>query len=270
VVEGRNLIVTERFLGWDVDVRSDARVAAKELLQGKVDVLSTFGFTAADILKQSTREVPIVFGYVNDPVATGLVDSLARPGGNITGVTRQGVDVIEKRLDLLKTTVPGLRRVGVLVYESLQRTPFVVDELKGAASRMGLEPQLVEVDSSNLAAAVSALKTGRVQAIMPILGLNARNEAALIQVAAEYRWPTIFVEPHAARNGGLIGYGEDSEAHSRRQARMVARVLDGAKPADLPIERPTTFKLVINLKTAKLLGLKIPPLFLLRADEVIE
>ena len=109
-----------------------------------------------------------------------------------------------------------------------------------------------------------------VTAIMPILGLSAKNEAALIKVTAEHRWPTIFAEPHAALNGGLIGFGEDSEAHSRRHARMVARVLHGARPADLPIERPTSFRLVINLKTAKALGLTIPPSVLLRADQVIE
>jgi putative ABC transport system substrate-binding protein len=268
-VEGQNLIVEERFLNWDKSTVPDPALLARELLERRVDVLATFHFAAVRTLKQLTSYVPITFSYLNDPVGMGLVASYARPGGNVTGVALAGVDSMGKRLEMLKEIVPALRRVGVLTYPyTLQPA---LDELQRSAAQLGIQPHVVVVDGAvDFPRAVSGFKAQKVGAVLPLFDLHAIQEPIWMKVAAEHRWPTMYGNPHAAGRGGLIAYGEDYADHIRRHARLVVKVLSGRKPADLPIERPTLLKLAINLKTAKALGLTIPPSLLLRADQVIE
>jgi putative tryptophan/tyrosine transport system substrate-binding protein len=247
---------------------------ADELVALKVDVIVVGGQPHALAAKQATGTIPIVFVAVGDPVESGLVASLARPGGNVTGVSSVGLDLVGKRLEQLKQAVPGVSRVAVL-HNPGERTEkdrlTEAREAEVAARAMGVRLQFVEARRpSDFDRAFSEIRA-RADALT-VLGTstfyNARGR--LVDLAAKHRLPTMYVAREYVEAGGLMSYGADTADWFRRAATYVDKILKGAKPADLRVEQPTKFELVINLKTAKALGLTIPQTLLLRADQIIE
>ena len=243
---------------------------AAELVALKVDVIVAGGNPQVLAAKQATRTLPIVFTGVGDPVSMGLVTSLARPDGNVTGLTLStGPELIGKRLELLKQAVPGLSRVAVL----LQRTDR--DILKGAeAAARALEVRLQVVEargSADFDRAFSDMTRARAGALSVLGGAMFANERGrLVDLAAKNRLPAVYPNRDYVDAGGLMSYGPNVADLWRRAATYVDKILKGAKPADLPVEQPTKFELVINLKAAKAIGLTIPPSVLGRADELIQ
>ena len=268
-VEGRNITIEYR---WGDG--KDERVAGlvSDLMNLKVDMFLTHGVLATRTARNASATIPIVCFDCGDLVATGLVESLSRPGGNITGVTLIHPDMSGKRLELLKEMIPGLARVAVL-YNSAN--PVVESELRSTqdAARM-LKLQLESIglkDPSAVEGAVTSITPERADALMVLSDaafLGRRQQIA--ELAATNRLPTIFWTGDYAKAGGLVGYGPDGVALARLAASYVDKILKGAKPKDLPIEQPTKFELVFNLKAANALRLTIPPALLGRADEVIE
>ena len=267
-VEGKNIAIEYRF----ADDKLDRLPAlAEELVRLKVDVLVTPGTPGALALKKATRTIPIVFTDVTDPVATGLVDSLARPGGNITGYTSVETALAGKRLELLKETVPKLLRVAVLWDP---QNPSSAQEWKAtqtAAVNLGLQLHSMEVRSADkyenaFKEAVKARSTALAACSTP---LAASNQERIVELAAKNRLPAIYVQGSFVVSGGLMSYGADRTERYKRVAVFVDKILKGAKPADLPVEQPKKFEFIINLKTAKQIGLTIPPNVLARADRVI-
>jgi putative ABC transport system substrate-binding protein len=253
--EGRN----ERF----------AEIAA-EFVRLKVDVIVA-GAAGALAAKEATSVIPIVFAGAADPVGVGLVASLARPGGNLTGLSLQNADLAGKRVELLREIVPGLRRLAVLANAGNPNAMPEMREAQAAARKFGLEALAVEIrHAADIAPVLDALK-GRADALYvcgdPLVATNRKQISAF---ALGARLPTLYVDRESVADGGLISYGTDFSDQFRRAADFVDKILRGAKPGDLPVEQPTKFDLIINLTTAKALGLKIPEAFLLRADEVIE
>ena len=244
---------------------------AAELVRLKVDVIVTSGPSAVGAARDATRTIPIVMGRMDDVDAYGFVTNLAHPGGNITGLSFQTGELAGKWVQLLKEAVPALSRVAVIW--DAAGTANQRQTARDAARVLGLEVQVVEVKGAgDLDRAVGTAKSRRAEALA-ILASPALtiNQARLAKLAAESRLPTIYYHRGFAEAGGLLSYGPKiSDFSWRRAAVFVDKILKGAKPADLPIEQPTTFELVINLKTAKALGLTIPPSLLLRADHVIE
>jgi putative tryptophan/tyrosine transport system substrate-binding protein len=222
-------------------------------------------------LLQATRSVPIVFVVVPDPVGSGFVKSMARPGGNVTGLSSQTSETAGKRVDLLRDLIPGLRRLATLVDVDNPLTDLDTGEMQRAARSVGLDVAAFEIRrAEDIASAFDALQ-GRAQALyiiaVPIL---FANRIRINVFAAAARLPTMWTQQEAVEAGGLLSYGANWQARWRRAADLVDKVLRGANPSDIPVEQPTKFDLVINLSTAKALGLKVPEPFLLRADEVIE
>jgi putative ABC transport system substrate-binding protein len=265
-VEGKNTVIEFRWADGDLD-RLPALAA--ELVRLKVDVLVTHaeGTRAAG---RATASIPIVMAVTADAMGTGLVASLARPGGNVTGSTILIPEISAKRLELLKAAVPHITRVAVLVRKDSYWKTFL-QMLQSTGKAMSLTMQFFEVRGpAEFESAFSEMAKARVDALVvseePIL---IANRKAIAELAAKYRWPSSgFVG--VAEAGGLIGYGIYGPEVYRHAAVLVDKILKGAKPGELPIEQPTKFKLVINLKTAKALGLVIPQSLLLRADEVIQ
>ena len=221
--------------------------------------------------KQATSVIPIVFAAASDPVGTGLVASLARPGGNVTGLSLQFTDLAGKRLELLRTVLPDLRRLAILVNASSPATALEVAEVHAMAGTFGLEVVAPEVRRpEDIAPAFEALK-GRVEALYVVNDpLVDTNRVRINTLALAARLPTLHGDREHVAAGGLMSYGASFTDLFRRAGDLVDEVLHGAKPADIPVEQPTKFDLVINLTTAKALGLEIPPTLLARADEVIE
>ena len=246
---------------------------AAELVRLKVDVIVAGGRGTVEAAQMATAAIPIVMVIAADPVGSGFVASLARPGGNITGLTVQYRDVAGKRLQLLKEAVPTLARVAV-VWESggspgARRS--VSEAMATAATALGLQLQAVEVRSPrDLDGAFTAATRNRAGAAVVGGPIAFAHRAQIAQLAIKRRLPVVGPSSVYAEGGCLMGYGPSYTDHTRRAAYFVDRILKGAKPADLPIEQPTKFELVINLKTAKALGLTIPPSLLQRADQVIE
>jgi putative ABC transport system substrate-binding protein len=268
-VEGQNLATEYR---WAHGRYEQLPHLATELVRLPVDVLVTISTPAAQAAKEATTTRPIVMMFVSDAVDEGLVASLARPGGNLTGVSSTYDALIGKRLELLKAVVPGLSRVAVLYNPTFSGTALAVPETLASARKLGVTPHLVEIRApGELVHAFEAMMRAHAEALMvladPLLLMYARGIADL---AIRHRLPTMFEERSPVEAGGLMVYGVHWGAIVRRAATYVDKLLKGAKPADLPVEQPTTFELVINLKTAKALGLTIPPTLLARADEVIE
>jgi len=272
-LEGQNIALEWRQAEGQLD-----RLAtlAAELVALKVDIILSAGGTATALAaKGATGTIPIVMGTAGDPVRSRLVASLARPGGNITGLSIQGFELNLKRLELLKQAVPKISRVGFLWAPGIQPGDVAEaawEELQTGAQSLGMTLQRQEVRSRNdFRAAFSTLAKERANTLL--VANTAPLTAHLTEIAelaASHRLPAI-AEPSAfARAGGLLAYGVSYSDMYRRAAGYVDRILKGAKPADLPIEQPTKFELVVNLRTAKALGLTIPPLVLARADEVIE
>jgi len=266
--EGQNILVEPRWAKGQLDRFPDL---AAELVRIKVDVIVAGGNQAVKAAKQATRTIPIVM-VSGDAVADGLVSSLARPGGNVTGVTIFSSELAAKRLELLKETVPGLTHVAILWNSANPGTALQVREAKRAAQALGLEVQSVEVrDPKELGRAFQLAAKGRAGALLVVsdAGFDA-HRVRIAELSAKAKLPTIHAFKIHVEAGGLMSYGQNISDMFRRAALYVDKILKGAKPADRPVEQATKFELVINLKTAKALGLTIPPSLLARADEVIQ
>jgi putative ABC transport system substrate-binding protein len=246
-----------------------AAAIAADLVRREVDIIVAVATPAAHAAKSATAIIPIVMS-VADPLATGLVASLARPGGNLTGVSTTSPDLAGKRLEMLRELRPGLGRIVFLGAANDPNTPTFVHETQAAANLIGvhLQPLLVTGPDEFEAAFASMIKQGSEGLIVQPLFVGHRSELA--KLAARHRLPMIADQVVFAKAGGLVAYGVSRQVMFRRQAFYVDKILRGAKPPDLPIEQPTKFELVINLKTATALGIEVPPTLLARADEVIE
>jgi putative tryptophan/tyrosine transport system substrate-binding protein len=269
-VEGKNVTFERRSAHDQLTRLADL---ADELARVKVDVLLTPGGNGALALKKATGTIPIVFiGAVSDPVADGLVDSLARPGGNITGFTTVAVDLTGKRLELLKQTVPKLDHVAVLWDPKSSGGARAWNDSQLSARELGLQLHSMEVSSADQyeGAFKEAIKTRSSALAVTQHTLASSNLKLITDLATKNRLASMYFRGDFVEGGGLMSYAADQGEPYRRAASMVDKILKGAKPADLPVEQPTKFELVINLKTAKQLGLTIPPNVLARADRVIK
>jgi putative ABC transport system substrate-binding protein len=271
-VEGRNVVIEYR----DAEGKPERFPAhAAELLALKVDVIVAPGTPAALAAKQATQTLPIVFAAVADAVTSGLVTSLARPGGNLTGLSFLGPELIGKRLEQLKQAIPGVSRVAVLWQPGGFGERTERDMLNGAevaARALGVRPQFVEArgpaDFDRAFSDMTKARAGALTVWSTPMFFNERRR--LVDLAAKNRLPAVYQWREIVDAGGLMSYGPDLADLFRRAATYVDRILKGAKSGDLPVEQPTKYELVINLKTAKALGLTIPPSLLQRADQVIE
>ena len=266
-VEGRNIVI-ERRHGQGASDRYPGLVA--ELIGLKVDILVVGGSVATRSAKAATTTVPIVFTSVGDPVAAGFVRSLSRPGGNATGLSNISADLGGKQLELLKMAAPKISRIAVL-HDPLSSGP-ALNVVRDAARTLGLQLQLLEVrHATELPRVFSTAASRRADAILaissPVIG-NALPEVS--KLAAMNRLPSIYSRSEFAEEGGLLAYGPSFSINYRRAAAYVDKILKGAKPGDLPVEQPTRFEFVVNLNTAKALGLVMPPSVVQRADRVIE
>jgi putative ABC transport system substrate-binding protein len=244
---------------------------AAEFVRLKVNVIITAGNEAAIAAKQVTSVIPIVFAVAGDPIGTALVASLARPGGNVTGLSLQFTDLAGKRLELLREIVPALRRLAILANGSSHAAALEKHEVEATARKLDLEVSTLDIrQADDIAPVVGALK-GRTDALYvcgdPLLNTN---RVSLNTSALGARLPTVLPFREHVKAGGLVSYGTNFPDLFRRAGDYVDKILRGAMPSDMPVEQPTKFDLVINLKTAKALGLTIPPTLLARADEVIE
>jgi len=266
-VEGRTITLEYRFAEGQAD-RLPALVA--ELVRLPVDVLVVNGTVAIRPAQHATTTIPIVM-VAADPVGAGLVASLARPGGNSTGLSMMIPDLSGKRLEILKEAVPTLSRVAALWHRDAPVGPYLT-ETQAAAQALGLQLQALAVQSpAEFAQAFAAMTRAHADALVVIpSGLFFSHRRELAELAVQHRLPAMFLEREFVDAGGLMAYGPSLSDLSRRAATYVHKILQGAKPADLPVEQPTKFELVINLKTAKELGLTIPPTVLFQADEVMK
>ena len=266
-IEGRTVAIEYR---WGEGRNERFAEVAAEFVRLKVDVIVTSG-VAALVAKQATSVIPIVFAVAADPLGTGLVASLARPGGNVTGLSTQFADTGSKKLEILREAAPGLRRLAIIGNVGYPASVLEMSEVQGAARTIGLEVATLEIRrAEDIAPAFEALKD-RVEALY-LCGnsLIATNRNRIYTFALAARLPTISPNREGLESGGLISYGPNFVNLFRRSADYVDKILRGAKPADLPVEQPTKFDLTINLITARALGLTVPPMLLARADEVIE
>jgi putative ABC transport system substrate-binding protein len=269
-VEGKTIVIEYRWAEGKSDRLPDL---AAELVRLKVDVILAGSGAVAVAVKNATETIPIVMATAGDPVGLGLVTSLARPGGNVTGLSFSvGTDIVGKWLELLKETVPKARRVAVLSNPANPSQALAIENVIVAARAVGVQLQLLEARGPNqFDNAFAAMARERAEALLvvldPFFGFHRSRLSAL---AAKSRIPAMYGSREYAEAGGLMSYGANFRHNFHRSATYVDKILKGAKPADLPIEQPVKFELVINLKTAKLLGLTIPPSLLLRADQVIE
>ena len=267
-VEGRNLIVRRNF----ADGKSDRLgILAADLVQAKVDVIVTTSTPETVASKRATSTIPIVMTVTPDPVEQGLVASLARPGGNVTGLTNMAPGTSQKFVELLRETLPRASRFAVLA--GAKSPPAETRrELQAAAQQLGVTLSFIEMERSDDLDAVIARvrKDGTSGFIAPVGAFTYAHRIQLVQLALKHRLPGIYWVRDFVEAGGLMSYGANFGEVGRRAAYFVDKILKGVKPADLPVEQPTTFELIINLKTAKALGLTIPQSVLLRADQVIE
>ena len=245
---------------------------AAELVRSAPDALVVVGTPPAVAAKRQTTTIPIIMGPAADPLRSGLVASLSRPGGNVTGVSLYGSEITRKRMEIFKEAVIGIQRIAVLGNAENPLHRFLWDDLQPIGPALGLQFRLLVVSGlDNLPAAFSTMKQDGFDAITLLTDaqfFSARRQIS--SLAAMHRLPAMYESRESVADGGLISYGASISDLTRRTAVFVVKVINGAKPADLPIEQPTKFELVINLKTAKALGLDIPAAMLARADEVIE
>ncbi len=267
-VLGRNIVFEHRYADGKTNVLPGL---AAELVRLKVDVIVAVGTPATRAAKSATRTIPIVFTRIADPVSLGLVASLARPSGNLTGVSVLTVDLAPKWLELLTEAIPGVRRVGVFWDPTFPPAALQLREIERAARVLNIGLQPVEVRAAEaLEAAVRAVAARGTQALIVVPAvLFAEQGHRLAELAVQRRLATMWYRREPVESGGLMSYGTNFSDMYRRAATYVDRILKGAKPADLPVEQPATFELVINLKAAKALGLTIPQTVLQRADWVI-
>ena len=267
-IEGKNLVIEWRFV--DGKRKRRGKLAA-ELVKLKVDCIFSGGTAGTRAAKKATRTIPIVMGNVGDPVGRGLVASLARPGGNITGLTSSNPDLAGKRLELLREAFPHISRVAVIWDPSRYRTDALIKQTENAARALGVKLQPVEVERPyDFENAFRAAVKGRAEGLIVMGAGMRRHRARIVELAANNRLPGMYSNLQHVTAGGLMSYAPNRVDLYRRAATYVDKILKGAKPADLPIERPTKFDFVINLKTAKQLGITIPPTVLYQATKVIK
>jgi len=267
-IEGRTVAIEYR---WAEGRNERAAEIAAEFVRLKVDVIVAQGTPSVIAAKQATSVIPIVFAAVGDPVGSGLVASLSRPGGNVTGLSTQQTDTASKRIELFREMVPGLRRLAIMGNVGNPAVELELSEVQSTARAFGLEATAFELlRAEDIAPAFDALK-GRADALYvcgdPLVFTNRIRVNTLAQGA---RLPTMYLLGEYVEAGGLMSYGPSVPDLYRRAADFVDKILREAKPADIPVEQPTKFDLIINITTAKALGLEIPPTLLARADEVIE
>jgi ABC-type uncharacterized transport system substrate-binding protein len=276
------LIARLRELGWIVgeNIAIEYRWAegrswrvseiAAEFLRQDVDVIVTYG-SAVPILKQATTTIPIVFALAYDPVRAGLVQSLGHPGGNVTGMSIQQLDLVDKRLELLREVIPRLHRLAILADAGYGETMLEADRAKSTAQALGLEAARLGIwGSQDITSALEALKAKADALYVVSDALIASNRVRIIELALSEHLPTIFSYDDYVEAGGFISYGPNYADLFRRAADMVDKVLHGKKPSDIPVQQPTKFDFAINVKTATALGLSMTPTLLAAADEVIE
>ena len=268
-VEGKNIVIEWRY----ADDRPD-RVSelAAELVRLKVDTIVTGGNSATQAAKKATNSIPIVMTRASDPIASGFVVSLGRPGGIITGLSTLSPEINGKRLELLRETVPKLTRVAVFGTSTSPGNAQELREVEVAAGVLGVKLQYLDVlTGKDIEPAFRAATKGRAEAVLIMLGaLGTSQRKEMAALGLQIRLPVIYESARSVEAGGLMAYGVSSLDLDRRAATYVDKILKGAKPADLPVEQPNKFELVINLNTAKQIGLTIPPNVLARADKVIK
>jgi putative tryptophan/tyrosine transport system substrate-binding protein len=266
-IEGRTVAIEYRWGEGRAERYADI---AAEFVRLKVDVIVTSG-SAVVAVKRATSVIPIVFPTANEPVGSGLVASLARPGGNATGLSMQQTDLAGKRLELLREIVPGLHRLGVLISVGNPGAALDRDNVRAAAGALGLEVVTREIQRAEEIAPAFEVFKGRAQALY-VVGdaLMSTNRIRINTLALAARLPSMYPNRASVEAGGLVSYGANFPDLYRRAGDYVDKILRGAKPGDLPVEQPTKFELVINLTTAKALGLEPPPTLVARADRVIE
>jgi putative tryptophan/tyrosine transport system substrate-binding protein len=267
-IEGRTVAIEYR---WGEGRNERFAEIAAELVRLKVDVILATATQVALISKRATATIPIVIGLTGDPLSTGLVDSLARPGSNVTGLSNQAADLGGKRLEILRELVPGFRRLAMLANVGYPGGKPEMREIEAAADTLGVAVAPFEIGRAEEIAPVFDAIKGRAGALY-VVGdtfMNS-NRVRISTLAIAARMPTMYVHRDYVEAGGLISYGANIQNLFRRAAEYVDKILRGARPGDLPVEQPTKFDLVVNLTTAKALGLDVPPTLLARADEVIE
>ena len=266
--EGRNIVIETR---WAESAYERLPALAADLLEQKLDVIVAAGPAAIQAVRQATTTVPVVFAASGDPLSFGFVNNLSRPGGNVTGVSSVGADLSYKYLEILREAIPNLSVVAVLMNPG---HPGHLDYLRNILTAAREAVRVVPIHAANadqIAAAFGAIKQGRVQAlIVPGDGLFFSQARRIAQLAVAQRLPTLFSTREPVQVGGLMSYGPNLAEQFYRAATYVDKILKGANPGDLPVEQPTTFELVINLATAKAIGLTLRPELLLRADVLVE
>lgn len=267
-VDGRNLTIEYR---WAEGVGSRYTQFAAEMVEKKVNLIVTAGTGAVIAVMKATKDIPIVFAAAGDPIGTKLVASLARPGGNVTGLSNQQTDLAGNRLELLREVVPGLRRLAVMGNVNVPNVTLEMAEVLSVAAKIGVETVKAEVrKTDDIVPALEGLK-GRADGLYVCTDPLVTQYAVRINtIAISMKLPTVYAFREYVRSGGLISYGPNFPDLFRRAGDFVDKILKGAKPADIPVEQPTKFDMIFNLTTAKALGLNVPETFLLRANEVIE
>jgi putative ABC transport system substrate-binding protein len=267
-IDGRNITIEYR---WAEGSGDRAVELAAELARTKVDVIVTYANPIVLAAKQATAKIPIVFAAAADPLGTGLVATLARPGGNITGLSVEATDLGGKRLEILSELIPGLRRLAIMANGGNTASVLEMREVESAARTLGIDVKTLDIrQAESIAPAFDELK-GHADALYVCIDtILFANRIRINTLALAAHLPTMFTTREAVKAGGLVTYGPSFPELFRRSADYVDKILHGAKPEDLPVEQPTTFELIINLTTAKALGLTVPPALLATADEVIE
>lgn len=267
-IEGRTVAIEYRWAEGRTERFSEI---VAELARLKVDVIVTAGASPAATAKRVTSRIPIVFAVSSDPVGTGLVATLARPGGNITGLSYLGPDLAAKRLEIAREALSGLARLAIMADSDAAGAMLEMHEVQTTASKLGIEAILLKIERrEQITLALTTLRERADALYVCSDPLVNANRVRIVTLAIGARLPTVFGERENVDAGGLMSYGPNIPDMFRRAAGLVDKILHGTKPADIPVEQPTNFELVINMKTAKTLGLVIPPTLLSRADEVIE
>ena len=267
-VEGKNIVIESRHVVEKLDRLSEL---ATELVRLKVDVIVTTGPSSTRAVKKATSTIPIVMAWDNDPVANGFIGSLARPGGNITGLSTLAPELSGKQLELLKETIPRLSRVAVLGISTQPGNAQALREVEVAARAFRVQLQYLDVlDPKDIETAFRAARKGRADAVLVLASpILSSQRTQVVELAAKSRLPAIYPWPEFVEDGGLMTYGVSITDLFRRAATYVDKILKGRTPADLPVEQPMKFEFIINLKAAKQIGLTIPPNVLVRANKVI-
>ncbi|HET9297952.1 MAG TPA: ABC transporter substrate-binding protein [Candidatus Binatia bacterium] len=267
-VEAKNILIEYRFAEGKLNRLPELAAGLARL---NVNIILTAGNEAVQAAKNATQTIPIVMAFSGDPVGAGFVDNLARPGGNITGLSRINIELTSKRLELLNETVPSATRIAVLFNPEGRVPVLALKEAQSAAQKLGLQIQALEMQApQDIESAFRSAARDRAAAIMTLPGgFTGFYRKWIVNLAAKSRLPGVYNNSRFVEDGGLMSYASDQREEFRRATLYVDRILKGAKHSDLPVEQPTKFELIINLKTAKQIGLTIPPNLLARADRII-